>query len=75
LAQPFTYTSPTLRPSCNRSSFNKLLLTSTFQEFPTLFERSKAIERLERLELATACVSDWNVLNDWNDRLPMEVTW
>jgi hypothetical protein len=64
--------------SRNRSPFNKLLLISTFQEFPKRppfsqflafkhFERSKAVERLERLELAAACVSDWN------DRLPMEV--
>jgi hypothetical protein len=36
---------------------NKLMLISTFQEFPKRFERSKAIERLERLEPATAQVS------------------
>ena len=35
------------------SSFNKLLLISTFQEFPKRFERSIAIERLECLERAT----------------------
>jgi hypothetical protein len=40
----------TLTNSRNRSSFNKLLLISTFQEFRTRFEQSKAIERLERLE-------------------------
>jgi hypothetical protein len=36
--------------SRNRSSFNNLLLISTFQEFPKRFEQSKAVERLERLE-------------------------
>jgi hypothetical protein len=30
-------------------------------------KRLERFERLERLELAAACV------NDWNDRLPMEV--
>jgi hypothetical protein len=52
----------------------KFLSWSLFRE---RFERSKAIERLERLELAAACVSDWNVwnaLNNWNEPLSMELT-
>jgi hypothetical protein len=36
---------------------------------------AKRLNELERLELAAACVSDWNVwnaLNNWNKSLSME---